>query len=76
MPLLVQVGDFEKEICGYVQRRRKHVYPLEQGSRSQRLQGGMSMAWVSTMFALLACGAQFSNEAAPERQQQSSLYGE
>jgi hypothetical protein len=34
------------------------------------------MAWMSTLFAMMACGAQFDIETNPMRQKQSSLYGE
>jgi hypothetical protein len=33
------------------------------------------MAWMSTLFAMMACGAQFDTETNPNRQKQSSLYG-
>jgi hypothetical protein len=76
-PTLVNVHNFETELCGYVQRRRHTTSAIddEQRSQVQNLQQGMSTAWISTLFALLACGAQFCNEATSKRQEQSSLYG-
>jgi len=77
VPTLVSARSFETELCDYVQNRR-HASSAD--SSSQHLQAqdlllGMSMAWISTLFALLACGAQFCNEAISARQEQSGLYG-
>ena len=74
---LVNIHSFETELCGYVQKWRHTISPIEaeQRPRAQDLQQGMSMAWISILFALLACGAQFCNEATSMRQEQSSLYG-
>lgn len=78
MPLLVQIHAFEAEFCVYAQKRRYTSCQSTTGQRSQAqdLQQGMSMAWLSTLFALLACGSQFANEDLSTRQQQSALYGE
>jgi hypothetical protein len=77
MPLLVKDQDFETELCDYVERRRYTASAgfSDQDRQTQELQRGMSMAWVSTLLALLACGAQFGNETISTRQEQSSLYG-
>lgn len=78
VPTLANIHDFETELCGYVQKRRHttSVTIAEQRSQAQELQQGMSMAWMSILFALLACGAQFSDEAISTRQEKSALYGE
>jgi len=76
MPTLVNVQSFETELCNYVQKRRYTTSPndAEQRPQAQDLQQGMSMAWISTLFALLACGAQFCNEDISKRQEQSGIY--
>jgi hypothetical protein len=78
VPTLVHAHNFETELCDYVQKRRHAIGTnlSSQHLEAQDLQQGMSMAWVSILFALLACGAQFSNEPALTRQEQSSLYGQ
>lgn len=78
MPTLANIHGFETEICGYVQKRRHatSIIDAEQRSQAQDLQQGMSMAWISILFALMACGAQFCHEAVSTRQEQSALYGE
>jgi hypothetical protein len=78
MPLLANIHHFETELCEYAQKHR-HAACLsgsEQRSRAQDLQQGMSMAWLSTLFALLACGTQLSYETISIRQERSSLYGQ
>jgi hypothetical protein len=77
VPTLATSHAFEAELCAYVQKRRHttSVIDAEQRPQAQELQQGMSMAWISILFALLACGAQFCNEAYSVRQEQSSLYG-
>jgi hypothetical protein len=77
MPTLASIRSFETELCGYVQDRRRTsiANDAEQQVQAQYLQQGMSMAWISILFALMACGAQFCNEATSTRQEQSSLYG-
>jgi len=74
---LVNPHAFETELCDYVQMRRHATSANLSGSHPQArdLQQGMSMAWIATLFALLACGAQFCNEDVSVRQEQSGLYG-
>ena len=78
LPTLANIHGFETELCGYVQSRRHttSVIDAEQRPAAQDLQQGMSMAWISILFALMACGAQFCNDSSSTRQEQSALYGE
>jgi hypothetical protein len=77
MPLLVRDYDFETQLFVYVQRRWMSISTSPSGhdSETHDLQRGLPMAWMSTLFAMMACGAQFDTETNPNRQKQSSLYG-
>jgi hypothetical protein len=77
MPLLVKDYDFETQLFVYVQRRWMSTSTSASGrdSKIHDLQRGLPMAWMSTLFAMMACGAQFDIETNPMRQKQSSLYG-
>lgn len=77
MPLLVNGHEFEVELCAYVQKggHATSTSPSGQQLSTDDLRHGMPMDWISTLFALLACGVQFGNEDVKKRQEQSCLYG-
>jgi hypothetical protein len=77
VPTLASIRNFEIELCDYVQKRghTTRTNGAEQRPQAQDLHQGMSMAWISTLFALLACGTQFCNEPTSTKQEQSGLYG-
>lgn len=78
MPLIVEEYDFETQLFVYVQRRWMSTSSSHSGQTTETydLQRGLPMAWMSTLFAMMACGLQFSYNSTPETKKQSNVYSE
>lgn len=68
-PVLVNIHQFEVDLCAFLENRNsKYEETLA------RIQSN-DMSWLSLVFAVLACGAQFSNDSSKERDLMSKVFG-
>lgn len=67
-PSLVTMDRFEASLFNFLERR-----PELDGDED--LKQGIDISWLSLLFAILACGVQFSDDQVKERDLKSKVFG-
>lgn len=74
--VLPRIEIFEAELCEYVQARAPVIQRDGLQEAKWRLERGRSIPWISSLFAILACGSQFCMDDASKRQEKSRVFCE
>lgn len=73
---IADIEAFELELCEYLEGRDQiHRRDRPAASEGEELMLRRPVSWIGRLFAVLACGIQFSDSTLPERRKRSSNYG-
>ena len=72
-PAIADLDQFENDLMTFLNNRRINDSGPESQTSSDRMDG-MSMRWISLLFAVFASGVQFSGLAKNDRQLLSQVY--
>lgn len=76
-PIIPDIEEFEVELCQYLEERaflKRQSYLQNPGTHAPEIP--RSVSWVGSLLAVLASGAQYTQNSSQERQAKSRLYGE